>query len=119
MIRGLAALLLCQLAGEVTARGLGLPAPGPVIGLGLLVAGMALANRFGGAAAMVGDVGRVSDGLLGALALLFVPAGVGVVQHLGLIASYGVAIGLALVGSTLATMLVTVSVFLLVKRVVG
>ncbi|MFZ0207781.1 MAG: CidA/LrgA family protein [Roseiarcus sp.] len=36
MIRGFFLLLACQLVGEVFARGLGLPAPGPVIGLALL-----------------------------------------------------------------------------------
>ena len=47
------------------------------------------------------------------------PAGVGVVGHLGLLGSYGIALGLALVVSTVATLLSTVGVFLLVKRLVG
>ena len=33
MIASLSLILLCQLAGEVTVRGLGLPMPGPVVGL--------------------------------------------------------------------------------------
>src|SRR3712207_4425328 len=33
MIRALAVLLLCQLAGEAVSRGAGLPVPGPVLGL--------------------------------------------------------------------------------------
>jgi putative effector of murein hydrolase LrgA (UPF0299 family) len=37
MIASLSLILLCQLAGEVFVRGLGLPMPGPVIGLMLLV----------------------------------------------------------------------------------
>ena len=37
MIRGFFILLAFQLVGEVAARGLALPAPGPVVGLALLV----------------------------------------------------------------------------------
>ena len=32
MIASLSLILLCQLAGEVFVRGLGLPMPGPVVG---------------------------------------------------------------------------------------
>jgi holin-like protein len=111
MIRGFAVLLLCQLAGEAITRGLGLPVPGPVLGLAFLVAGLAVRKRFyplEDPMPATSDVGRVADGLLGALALLY----------FGLIGAYGLALGLALVGSTLATLLATVGTFLLVKRVV-
>jgi hypothetical protein len=37
MIASLSLILLCQLAGEVLVRGLGLPMPGPVIGLMLML----------------------------------------------------------------------------------
>jgi holin-like protein len=122
MIRGFAVLLFCQLVGEVAARALALPVPGPVLGLALLVMGLAGWNRFrpyDDAELEESEVGRVAEGLLGALALLFVPAGVGVVQYFGLIRAYGLALGLALVVSTLATLLATVGTFLLVKRLVG
>lgn len=119
MIRGFAILLLCQLVGETAARGLALPVPGPVLGLALLVLGLWCSDRwrpYADGELAGSDVGRVAAGLLGGLALLFVPAGVGVMPYFGLIGQYGMAIGLALVGSTLATLLVTVGVFLLVKR---
>jgi len=121
MIRGFAVLLLCQLVGEIVSRALGLPVPGPVLGLALLVVGLVGWNRFrpfSDKALQASPVGQVADGLLSALALLFVPAGVGVVQYLGLIGSYGVALGLALVVSTFATLLATVGTFLLVKRLI-
>ncbi len=121
MIRGFVVLLLCQLAGEVVSHALGLPVPGPVLGLALLVAGLSAWDRirpFGDTSLQASPVGQVADGLLSALALLFVPAGVGVVQYLGLIGSYGVALGLALVVSTFVTLLATVATFLLVKRLV-
>jgi putative effector of murein hydrolase LrgA (UPF0299 family) len=121
MIRGFAVLLFCQLIGEAVARGFALPVPGPVLGLALLVAGLAAWNRFrpfDDMALEASGVGQVADGLLAALALLFVPAGVGVVQYVRLIDDYGLALGLALVVSTFATLLATVGTFLLVKRLV-
>jgi putative effector of murein hydrolase LrgA (UPF0299 family) len=59
------------------------------------------------------------QGLLAALPLLFVPAGVGVVQYMGLLREQGLALAVALVVSTVATLLATVGVFLLVKRLTG
>lgn len=122
MIGSLALVLACQLVGEIAARGLGLPVPGPVLGLLLLLAILILAEKAGRVSkeGLAGtELGRLSDGLLAHLALLFVPAGVGIVQHLGLVGRYGLALGLALVGSTLITLLTTVAIFLLVKRLAG
>jgi holin-like protein len=53
------------------------------------------------------------------LPLLFVPAGVGVVQYLGLLRERGLALAAALVVSTVLTLVATVGIFLLVKRFVG
>ena len=119
MIRGFFLLLACQLVGEVLARGLGLPAPGPVIGLALLTLGLAAWTRRRPTSddeIAASDVGRAATGLLGSLSLLFVPAGVGVVQYLGLLSEHWVALAASLVVSTIATLLATVGVFLLVKR---
>jgi putative effector of murein hydrolase LrgA (UPF0299 family) len=115
MLRGLFFLLLCQLVGEVASRGLDLPAPGPVIGLALLAGGLALHARRGGVVEG-GEIDRAATTLLGALSLMFVPAGVGVVQYFDLLAAQGLALGLALVASTVLTLLATVTVFLAVKR---
>jgi putative effector of murein hydrolase LrgA (UPF0299 family) len=111
MIGGFALLLLCQLAGEVVSRGLGLPVPGPVLGLVLLFGGLLAAGRMRPGAPAGEGVGRVADGLLQNLALLFVPAGVGVIKHLDVFASHGVAIAMALIGSTALTLVVTVYSF--------
>lgn len=122
MIRGFFLLLLCQLVGEALARGLSLPAPGPVIGLALLTIGLAVLHRrkpMSDEDVAHSDVGRAAAGLLGSLSLLFVPAGVGVVQYFGLLTEHGLALAVALVVSTVATMLATVGVFLLVKRLIG
>jgi holin-like protein len=119
MIRGFFILLAFQLVGEVAARGLALPAPGPVIGLALLVVALSLYQRWrplDEEALAESDLGKAARGLLAALPLLFVPAGVGVVQYMGLLREQGLALAVALVVSTVATLLATVGVFLLVKR---
>ena len=116
MIRGFFILLAFQLVGKVAARGLGLPAPGPVIGLALLVVALGIYQRWrplDEEALAESDLGKAARGLLAALPHLFVPAGVGVVQYMGLLQ------GLALAVPTIATLLATVGVFLLVKRLTG
>lgn len=95
MIGAVAALLLCQLAGEVAARALGLPVPGPVLGMAMLLA--ALLAR----GAVPEALGRTADGILAHLGLLFVPAGVGVVLHLDTLAEDAWPIALAVLGGTL------------------
>jgi holin-like protein len=119
MIRALALLLVCQLVGETLARGMGLPVPGPVIGLALLAIGAVVYARLSGADASkieTTELGRVAGALLGSLGILFVPAGVGVVQQLPLVGAYGLQIFVALLVSTVLTLIVTVYVFLFVKR---
>jgi len=101
MIFCLALLLTCQLAGEVIVRLCHLPVPGPVIGMGLLFAGLALRGSI--PAALDDTAGK----LLSHLSLLFVPAGVGIMRHLDLIMANWLAIAAALIGSTAATIAVT------------
>ena len=76
MLAALATLLVCQLAGEVIVRALSLPLPGPVIGMALLFVLM-LAR-----APIAKGIDETANTLLKHLSLLFVPAGVGVVQNL-------------------------------------
>lgn len=119
MLRSLSLLLFCQLAGELMARSLKLPVPGPVLGLVMLAAGLMLLNRRTGDDALAidkTDLGRTATQLLAVLGVLFVPAGVGVVQQLHLLGTHGPAIFAALLGSTVLTLLVTVGVFRLVRR---
>lgn len=119
MLRALALLFTCQLVGEVVVRGLHVPLPGPVLGLMLLALGPGVARRFGGPSSEAIEstqLGRTATGLLGVLGILFVPAGVGLVQHLPLLREHGFALMAALLGSTLITLVVTVWVFVLVSR---
>ena len=119
MIASLSLILLCQLAGEAFVRGLGLPMPGPVIGLIILLLVLLARDRFALLARgpLQGDgVESASRGLLANLSLLFVPAGVGVVQKLDLIVDHGIAFLGVLVVSVLITLLVTVATFLFASR---
>jgi holin-like protein len=122
MIASLSVILLCQLAGEVFVRGLALPIPGPVIGLMLLLVLLMARDRFAVLARgpLQGDgVESASRGLLANLSLLFVPAGVGVVQKLDLVAEHGIAFLGVLAVSVLVTLLVTVATFLLASRLMA
>ena len=119
MIASLIVILACQLAGEALARGFGLAVPGPVMGMALLFALLLLRDRVSRhLPAALSDNALVStgQGLLAHLSLLFIPAGVGVVQNLGVFAQYGVALGVAVVVSSLLALLATVGTFLLVAR---
>ncbi len=101
LLLGFTLLLGFQIAGEAIVRVAGLPVPGPVVGLllllVLLVARPSLETR----------IAPASGALLAHLSLLFVPAGVGVVVHLHRLegALVGVATTLAL--GTLAGLAVT------------
>ena len=119
MLRAFAILLVCQLAGEGITRALVLPLPGPVLGLVILVVLLfAVERRHLVGSATVDDtaLGKVANGLLAVLGILFVPAGVGVIQNLALLREYGAALAAALVVSTLLTLSVTVWVFVGVSR---
>ncbi len=110
MIKALTLLFLCQLTGDVAVRALGVVFPGPVLGMGLLFVGLIIFGRAG--AALEG----VAETILRNLSLLFVPAAVGVVQQMGLIRANWLAITVALIVSTLLTLIVTVVTFRAVAR---
>jgi putative effector of murein hydrolase LrgA (UPF0299 family) len=122
MLRALAILLTCQLAGEAVTRSLELPLPGPVLGLVLLVAILFTVERWRLVDSSTIDetwLGKVANGLIATFGILFVPAGVGVVQEIGLLGKYGVALAAALLVSTVLTLVVTVWVFVGVSRLIG
>ncbi len=117
MIASIAVILGCQLLGEVIARGLSLPVPGPVVGMAAMVGVLWLRDRYRPAPLMaVEPAGRF---LLANLSLLFVPAGVGLVGNLEVLAGNWLALAVALVVSTLLTLVVSVVTFRLVARAMG
>jgi putative effector of murein hydrolase LrgA (UPF0299 family) len=99
-LRGLAWLLAMQTLGELLARGLALPFPGPVVGMVLLL----MALRW---APVREPVCTCAEFLLNHLSLLFVPVGVGVMTHLALVSQYGGRILLVIVLSTWIGLLVS------------
>ena len=99
MLNALTLLVLCQFAGEVIARGVGMPLPGPVVGLAILFGGLLLRGR-NGAVAVGPGLRTTATGLLANLALLFVPAGVGVVTQLDVLGANLLPIATSLLVST-------------------
>jgi putative effector of murein hydrolase LrgA (UPF0299 family) len=110
MLYAFAILLSCQLAGEAFVRALAFAVPGPVVGMVLLSALMLLK------APLPSELGDTADGLLKHLSLLFVPAGVGVVQQLDRLGGEGVRLLAVIVLSTAITLAVTALVFAGVAR---
>lgn len=113
MVPGLVIILSFQLVGEVASRGLGLPVPGPVIGLLLLVAACAIRP------ALAEKLRPVVQMLLSHLSLFFVPAGVGVVAQLGVLRDNAVALGMAILLSTLAAIIAGALAFRVVAYLTG
>ncbi len=118
MLHAILILLGCQLAGEVVSRGLALPVPGPVIGMALLFAALQWRRARHPDATDVADLplGAVAAFLLANLSLLFVPAGTGIIRQIDVLAAHGVGLIVALVVSTLLTLVVTALAFVAVSR---
>lgn len=100
-LNGITLLLVYQLAGEIIVRLLGVSIPGPVLGMVMLFATMMIRGRA------PESVEQASTALLSHLSLLFVPAGVGMMTHFGRIAEEWIPITLALLLSTVITMVAT------------
>ncbi|MEL7462717.1 MAG: CidA/LrgA family protein [Pseudomonadota bacterium] len=113
MLRAIAVILGFQLVGEGASRAFDLPAPGPVVGLILLFAAFCALPR------LAEEVRPTANGLLSHLALLFVPAGVGVLGHLDALAAVAGEVAIVLVASTLIAVAAAAAAFLLVERLTG
>lgn len=115
LLGGFAALIACQLAGEVLVQAVRLAVPsfifpGPVAGMLLLLAVLARRRRLDA------HTDAVATGLIGILSLLFVPSAVGVIQYGDVLVAWGGPLILAVLLSTLATLLVTVGTFLWIAK---
>jgi putative effector of murein hydrolase LrgA (UPF0299 family) len=113
MIEYLTLILACQLLGEIVVTGAEIPFPGPVVGMVLLFAFLAIRGK------VPRQLGQVADTLLSNLSLLFVPAGVGVMLHFDLLGADAMPLSVALLFSTLATIAVTAWVMVLLNRLTG
>lgn len=113
MLYALIIIFCCQLIGEVISRTTGLPLLGPVIGMALLLAGLVSIKRLRDL------IGPTARGILGYMSMLFVPAGVGVVGHLGVIGHQAFPIVAAVVGSTILALIAGAIAFTLTARLTG
>ncbi|WP_264049406.1 CidA/LrgA family protein [Methylobacterium flocculans] len=123
MILCLTLILLAQLIGEALARATGLPLPGPLIGMALLLLFLVLRDRAPRLAPRVlapalvdGRLEGTGKGLLANLSLMFVPAGAGIVGRLDVLAVHGVALAVIVLVSTLTTLAATALTFVAVSR---
>jgi putative effector of murein hydrolase LrgA (UPF0299 family) len=110
MLPAITLLLVYQTIGEILAHTLDLPVPGPVIGMLLLL--LTLAVRGG----TPDNLRDTASTLLTHFSLLFVPAGVGVMVHLGRLRSEALPIAVSLVVSTALTVAVSAWVLNRLKR---
>lgn len=113
MIPHLAVFLGFQLAGEVIARALSLSLPGPVIGMALLAVVLISRPKYGEA------IAPTANGFLSHLSLLYVPAGVGVVQYVDQFGRIGAPLLAALVVSTVLAIGAGALTFKYVNRLRG
>jgi holin-like protein len=110
VLNAITLLLVLQLAGEIISQSLALPVPGPVIGMLLLFIVLLARSR------LAAQVRETAQNLLQHLSLLFVPAGVGVMLHVRRVTDEWAAILLALVISTVLTIVVTALSIQLIAR---
>ena len=109
-LNGVTLLLVYQLTGEILVRLLGLPIPGPVLGMVMLFVTLMIRGSA------PDSLSEASSALLSHLSLLFVPAGVGMMTHFGRIADEWLPITLALFLSTVITMVATALIMQLTTR---
>lgn len=102
MLRGLAALLVCQLVGEIIVTIGDLKVPGPVVGMAILFVVLIVIKPDDD-----NPIIQASDGVLAHLPLFFVPPGVGIFTLLPVLGEQALPIGVGLFGSWAIAVIVT------------
>lgn len=110
MLASIALIFGFQVVGEALNHFFGVPIPGPVIGMVLMLFAFLLRDR------LVDQVRPSAGVLLANLSLLFVPAGVGIMRHGERFMNEGVAIMVTVVLTTVIAMVVTVWTIMLVMK---
>lgn len=110
MVLTIACLTLFELTGVLISSLFNLPVPGPVIGMVLFV-GVLICS-----ANMIEKAAPVVNVLLGHFSLLFVPAGVGIMDYADRIIAEWLPICVAVLGSSILTMVSTVLTIRWVSR---
>ena len=108
-----------QLVGEAAQKVSGLPVPGPVIGLILMLSFLLFTknNKNWHLETLRSQLILTSETLIKYLSLLFVPIGVGVVMHLQLLESQLIKVLAILLIGTITTIVFTAFIFLRLSRV--
>ena len=112
MLSAISLILAFQVIGELISRFTGIPVPGPVIGMMLMLVAFLLKDD------LIDRIRPTAGGLLSNLSLLFVPAGVGIIQYGDLFIEEGLGIAAVLVLSTLIAMLVTAYTIIFVEKLI-
>lgn len=110
MLSSIAIIFGYQVAGELISRLSGIPVPGPVIGMVLMLLSFFVRDD------LINRVRPSAGVLLANLSLLFVPAGVGIMRHGQRFVDEGVGIMIALVASTVIAMVVTAYVIIAMQK---
>lgn len=118
MVVGLAVVLLCQLIGEIFAYMTHLPVPAPVVGLVLLFGFFLVRDRWEWLPFSLRseEIDKTCETLVQQMALLFVPAGVGIVQRLGILQANVLGVLAIIVVTTAFSITVTAFTFRFVSR---
>ncbi len=111
-VNGLTVLLFYQLMGEISVRWLGLPVPGPVLGMIMLLITLVIKGNISH------SLQGASTTLLSHLSLLFIPAGVGMMVHFERISNEWLPISIALLLSTAITLIFSALVMLVMSKFV-
>jgi holin-like protein len=110
MLNTILTLLIFQTIGEGLVYALELPVPGPVIGMLLLLGFLVWKND------VAAKLAPTSSKLLGHMSLLFIPASVGIIVHIHRILDEWIPIAVALIVSTVASIMVTAAVIRTLKK---
>ncbi len=110
MLQYLTAIALFDVAGDFIQSTVGLPIPGPVIGMALLLLVLI------GKGTLPDGLDRAATGILSYLPMLFVPAGVGIMLHFDLIRAEWPAIAVAIGLSSVLAVVVTATTMRSVER---
>ncbi len=112
MLSAISLILAFQVIGELISRFTGIPVPVPVIGMMLMLFAFFLKDD------LIDRIRPTAGTLLSNLSLLFVPAGVGIIQYGDLFIEEGLGIAAVLVLSTLIAMLVTYYTIIFVEKLI-
>ncbi|MFK7839694.1 MAG: CidA/LrgA family protein [Bdellovibrionales bacterium] len=110
MVQGFLILVGLLIVGNALSNIFTLPIPGSVIGMLMLFFGLCLYKS------VPEDLGKVSDGLVAHIGLLFVPAGAGISLYLSMITENWVVILSASAISTFLTLIFSVLVFRVLQK---